>query len=431
MGKKSLVPSFLTKLYQILENVDYHVIIRWVDNGKAFVVKNLPEFIDKVLPSYFKHNNFASFVRQLNMYDFHKTRNSNNENTFYHKMFNKGQKNLLKLIKRKVNIHTRRSSLEEDPYGDLPEREARAKPKKGIEDIYASVLRTLEDLARKQTELEAKVDLIEENNSNLVEENNQITEEIDEKKNYTRNLETLILLILEYAAKAKKEECDGQITPKTFLPDERKRIVNKFIIKDGTSLESLAGEEEDKASLLRTLIEEMSENPYTKNLTKNVQLKDFIDKSSRDANCLSFVPGNEMFLELCDTKLSSSVSSPTSFNSECIFAHSLRPCKLNFLSTKRKRTDDSKEGDYESGMVNFTSKNKDSLFEEITRLTPCLISSPPGSPRKNRKNEPRQPIFTSRNQSFNTENFYLYSPEEKGDKIVSNLLINTESRFPL
>ncbi len=63
-----------------------------MDNGKAFVVKNLPDFIEKVLPFYFKHNNFASFVRQLNMYDFHKTRNSNNENTFYHKMFNKGQK---------------------------------------------------------------------------------------------------------------------------------------------------------------------------------------------------------------------------------------------------------------------------------------------------------------------------------------------------
>ena len=102
-GKKSLIPSFLTKLFQILEvkykflplllkNSDYHHIIKWVENGRAFVVKNLPEFIEKVLPNYFKHNNFASFVRQLNMYDFHKTRNNNNENTFYHKLFIRGQK---------------------------------------------------------------------------------------------------------------------------------------------------------------------------------------------------------------------------------------------------------------------------------------------------------------------------------------------------
>lgn len=63
--KKSLAPNFLMKLYQILENNEFSSIIEWGENGKYFVVKSLTEFTEKVLPNYFKHNNFASFVRQV------------------------------------------------------------------------------------------------------------------------------------------------------------------------------------------------------------------------------------------------------------------------------------------------------------------------------------------------------------------------------
>ena len=68
------IPSFLMKTYEILENNKFSDIISWTKNGEGFIVKKVKEFSDTVLPVYFRHNNYTSFVRQLNMYDFHKTR---------------------------------------------------------------------------------------------------------------------------------------------------------------------------------------------------------------------------------------------------------------------------------------------------------------------------------------------------------------------
>ena len=64
-SQKNDIPNFLLKLYQILETNEFHNIIEWGENGRFFVVKNMNEFTDKVLPKFFKHNNYSSFVRQV------------------------------------------------------------------------------------------------------------------------------------------------------------------------------------------------------------------------------------------------------------------------------------------------------------------------------------------------------------------------------
>lgn len=63
--KKGEMPNFLMKLYKILETNEFKQIIEWGENGRFFVVKNLNEFTQKVLPNFYKHNNFSSFVRQV------------------------------------------------------------------------------------------------------------------------------------------------------------------------------------------------------------------------------------------------------------------------------------------------------------------------------------------------------------------------------
>lgn len=98
---KNSIPSFIRKTYDILEEGLYPEIIDWNPEGDALVIKNPSEFCARVLPSYFKHNNLTSFVRQLNMYNFHKKRTQKSDHVYYHELFLRGKRHLLKDIKRK------------------------------------------------------------------------------------------------------------------------------------------------------------------------------------------------------------------------------------------------------------------------------------------------------------------------------------------
>lgn len=59
---------FLTKTYQLVEDSAINDVISWNEDGSSFVVWNPTAFARDLLPKYFKHNNFSSFVRQLNTY---------------------------------------------------------------------------------------------------------------------------------------------------------------------------------------------------------------------------------------------------------------------------------------------------------------------------------------------------------------------------
>jgi len=100
------IPSFIRKTYDILEEAKFPDIIDWNADGTALVIKKAPEFCQKVLPLYFKHNNLTSFVRQLNMYNFHKRRTQNLDQVYSHELFQRGKRHLLKEIKRKTHDQT-------------------------------------------------------------------------------------------------------------------------------------------------------------------------------------------------------------------------------------------------------------------------------------------------------------------------------------
>ncbi|KAI0124927.1 HSF-type DNA-binding-domain-containing protein [Xylariales sp. AK1849] len=68
---KIVQTAFIHKLYNMLEDASIQHLISWSQSNESFVMSPSHDF-SKVLATYFKHTNVSSFVRQLNMYGFHK-----------------------------------------------------------------------------------------------------------------------------------------------------------------------------------------------------------------------------------------------------------------------------------------------------------------------------------------------------------------------
>ncbi|XP_054881505.1 heat shock factor protein 1 isoform X2 [Poeciliopsis prolifica] len=105
------VPAFLTKLWTLVEDPETDPLICWSPSGTSFHVFDQCRFSKEVLPKFFKHNNMASFIRQLNMYGFRKVvhieqgglvKPEKDDTEFQHPFFVRGQEHLLEHIKRKV-----------------------------------------------------------------------------------------------------------------------------------------------------------------------------------------------------------------------------------------------------------------------------------------------------------------------------------------
>ncbi|CAL0308988.1 unnamed protein product [Lupinus luteus] len=103
-SSSNTLPPFVSKTYEMVDDSSTNSIVSWSSSNRSFVVWDEPEFSRVLLPQFFKHKNFSSFVRQLNTYGFRKVDHEMWE--FAHDDFVRGELHLLKNIYRRKPVHS-------------------------------------------------------------------------------------------------------------------------------------------------------------------------------------------------------------------------------------------------------------------------------------------------------------------------------------
>ncbi|XP_014119193.1 PREDICTED: heat shock factor protein 2 isoform X2 [Pseudopodoces humilis] len=181
------VPAFLSKLWALLGETPSNQLITWSQNGKSFLVLNEQRFAKEILPKYFKHNNMASFVRQLNMYGFRKVVHVDSGIVklerdgpveFRHAYFRQGREDLLEHIKRKVSS-------------------SRPEENKIRQEDLSKIICSAQKVQIKQTTIESQLTLLKRENESLWREVSELRAKHLQQQQVIRKIVQFIVTLVQ------------------------------------------------------------------------------------------------------------------------------------------------------------------------------------------------------------------------------------------
>ena len=240
------IPLFLLKLVDLLENSDYNQYVQWSESGKSFIVLNQAEFSKYVLPKYFKHDKFTSFVRQLNLYGFRKISPLNcglfqqeEQVEFKQPFFIRGNVDMLPLIKRKVKVSSQNSKQAEDNAAVLDEVTE-------IKDYQSELTCTFSDIKQENEDIWNEVVFLQQKHAQLQKAVNHLITCLDGEQHHEKSRKRSLLI--EYkdndsnviASKVSKPVIFNDTVPSTSSTMQDIDVVNNNpTTKDGLVLTEL------------------------------------------------------------------------------------------------------------------------------------------------------------------------------------------------
>ncbi|XP_073709109.1 heat shock factor protein 2 [Garra rufa] len=187
MKHNSNVPAFLTKLWTLVEDSDTNEFICWSQEGNSFLVLDEQRFAKEILPKFFKHNNMASFVRQLNMYGFRKVmhidtgivkQERDGPVEFQHPYFKHGQDDLLENIKRKVS-------------------NARPEESKIRQEDLSKILTSVQNVHEQQETMDARLATLKRENESLWTELSDLRQKHAQQQQVIKELVQFIFTLVQ------------------------------------------------------------------------------------------------------------------------------------------------------------------------------------------------------------------------------------------